>query len=229
MNIENLNKNDKIVLALNSNNRDLLKVLAKETDEDINFNLAKNSNTPIEVLNNLNFNHIYKDNLNENYSFKKYKDLMNDENFSQMYSIKQEAIIKMFKIIDDKEDISIEQYNMFIDLDYNHLLRKIASYEKTPDEILEKLYDLKPNVVDFDLASNPNCPQNILEELYNLKPNVVDYNLAMNPNCPQNILEELTKNEDIRIREKAINHKNYSPDLLEKLIDLNDFESDFER
>ncbi len=226
---ENIIEEQKIDLAQNTTNRKILEILAEENDEDINYKLAGNENTPLEVLKYLRSYDIYDDVLNENYSFKKYKDLMNNENFSKMDSIKQESIIKMFKIIDNKEDISIEQCNIFIKIDYNHLLNKIASYEKTPVEILEKLHNLKPNVVDFDLASNPNCPQNILEELYNLKPNVVDYHLAMNPNCPQNILEELTKNEDIRIREKAINHKNYSPDLLEKLIDLNEFESDFER
>lgn len=174
MKIEDLNKNDKIVLAKNTTNRELLKVLAKENDKDVKYQIARNENTPIEVLENLN-NYIYKDALNENYSFKKYIELMNDENFSKMETIKKEAIIKMFKLINENQSLDEKVCSSFINLNYKPLLKEIASYEKTPIEVLEKL----------------------------------------------------SKNEDEVVRNKAINHKNYSSSLIEKLINLNDFESDF--
>ena len=42
---------------------------------------------------------------------------------------------------------------------------------------------------------------------------------------------KLAEDKDEVVRNKAIDHKNYSPDLLEKLIDINEFDdsNDFER
>ena len=62
---KNLNKNEKIALAQNTTNRELLKILAKENDKDINLKLAGNENTPIEVFDGLKYNYLYKVALNE--------------------------------------------------------------------------------------------------------------------------------------------------------------------
>ena len=136
---EQITKNDKIYLARFSNDRGILGILAIENDEDINKILAENRNTPLEVLKNLSSNDIYKDALNENYSFRQYEIEMEDENFIKMEPIKQEGIIKMFKDIYNQEDLPIEVYNLFIEVDYNPLLHEMASYQKTPQEILNKL------------------------------------------------------------------------------------------
>ncbi len=219
---EQITKNDKIYLARFSNDRGILGVLAIENDEDINKILAENKDTPLEVLKNLSSNDIYKDALNENYSFKKYEEEMNDESFSKMEPIKQEGIIKMFKDIYNQEDLPIEVCNLFINVDYEPLLNKMASYQKTPHEILNKLYDSKSYIVDYHLADNPNCPPNILEELAKRKNDYLNLKLADNPNCPLNILEEFSKTKDenklkyiasnpntpIKILEQLANHEN---------------------
>ncbi len=214
--LKNLNKNEKIALAKNTTNRELLKILAKENDEDINFKLARNENTPLEVFDGLKFNYLYRLALSENYSFKKYDELMNDENFSNMNPIKQESIIKMFKMIDNKEDISIEQYNIFMNIDYEPLLKKIASYEKTPAEILNKLYDLDTNKYDLSLAGNPNSPQNIIEKLAMKGDYFLYINLAGNPNCSQDILKAIAKVNDEYINVKLAENPNCPQDLLKE-------------
>ena len=213
---KNLNKNEKIALAQNTTNRELLKILAKENDKDINLKLARNENTPIEVFDGLKYNYLYKVALNENYSFKKYDELMNDENFSNMNPIKQESIIKMFKMIDNKEDISIEEYNLFININYEPLLKKIASYEKTPAEILNKLYDLDTNKYDLSLAGNPNSPQNIIEKLAMKGDYFLYINLAGNPNCPQDLLKAIAKINDEYINVKLAGNPNCPQDLLKE-------------
>ncbi len=147
---EQKTKNEKIALAQNTTNREILYELAGENDEDINYKIAGNENTPLEVLKYLRSYDIYDDVLNENYSFKKYDESMSDEDFRDMETIKQEAIIKMFRMIDNKEDISIEQCNMFIKIDYKPLLHEIASYEKTPHEILFEISDYEEPSNDFD-------------------------------------------------------------------------------
>jgi hypothetical protein len=196
---EQITSKDKIVLARFSNERGVLGELAKENDENINKILAGKRDTPLEVLKNLSSNDIYKDALNENYSFKKYEELMNDEDFRKRQPIEQETIIKMFRVIDDKEDISNNLCKIFINVDYEPLLYKMASYEKTPTEILNKLYDLDTNKYDLSLAGNPNSPQNIIEGLAMKGDYFLYINLAGNKNCPQNILEELAKIKDEQI------------------------------
>ena len=213
---ENIIEEQKIDLAQNTTNREILKILAKENDEDINYKLAGNENTPLEVLKYLSSNDIYDDVLNENYSFKKYDELMNDENFSNMNPIKQESIIKMFKMIDNKEDISIEEYNLFININYEPLLKKIASYEKTPAEILNKLYDLDTNKYELSLAGNPNSPQNIIEKLAMKGDYFLYINLAGNPNCPQDLLKAIAKINDEYINVKLAGNPNCPQDLLKE-------------
>ena len=213
---------EKIFLAQNTTNRDLLKILAKENDEDINYQIAKNENTPLEVLKYLRSYDIYDDVLNENYSFKKYEELMNDEDFRDMETIKQESIIKIFRMINNKEDISIEQYNIFMEIDYGPLLKKIASYEKTPAEILNKLYDLDTNKYDLSLAGNPNSPQNIIEKLAMKGEYFLYINLAGNPNCPQDLLKAIAKINDEYINVNLASNPNCPQDLLKAIAKIND-------
>ena len=202
---EQENKKEKIALAQNSSNRELLEELARENDEDINYKLAGNENTPLGVLKYLRTYDIYDDVLNENYSFDKYIDLNGYEDFRDMKTIEQESIIKMYRMINNKEDISIEQCNMFIKMDYKPLLHEIASYEKTPHEILNEFYNSRNEYIYYnDLAKNPNCPQNLLEELANKGSLYIKESLLSNENCPKEILEKLKK-EVIEEREKFNN------------------------
>lgn len=214
---EQITKNDKIYLARFSNDRGILGVLAIENDEDINKILAENRNTPLEVLKNLSSNDIYKDALNENYSFKQYEIEMEDEDFRKRHPIEQEGIIKMFKDIYNQEDLPIEVYNLFIEVDYNPLLHEMASYQKTPQEILNKLYDSKSYIIDYHLAKNPNCPQNIFEQLAKRKNDYLNLKLADNPNCPPNILEELSKTKNENMLKYISSNPNTPIEILEQL------------
>ena len=69
----------------------------------------------------------------------KIEELMNDEDFRKRQPIVQETIIKMYRLIDDKEDISINLCKIFINVNYKPLLHEMVSYEKTPIEVLEQL------------------------------------------------------------------------------------------
>ena len=147
----------------------------------------------------------------------KIKELMNDEDFRKRQPIEQETIIKMFRLIDDKEDISINLCKVFINIDYEPLLKKIASYEKTPVEILNKLYDLDTNKYDLSLAGNPNSPQNIIEELAMKGDYFLYINLASNPNCPQDLLKAIAKINDEYINVKLAGNPNCPQNILEEL------------
>ena len=218
---EQITSKDKIVLARFSNERGVLGELAKENDENINKILAGKRDTPLEVLKNLSSNDIYKDALNENYSFKKYEELMNDEDFRKRKPIEQETIIKMFRVIDDKEDISNNLCKIFINVDYEPLLYKMASYEKTPPEILEEFAKNKNYSLMLQVAENPNCPQNILEEFAEraslVKNEFLNSRLAINPNIPIEILEQLSKDESLKVKNIVLNNPSLTREIVENM------------
>ena len=53
--------------------------------------------------------------------------------------MERESIVKMYRLINENQSLDEKVCSSFIKLNYKPLVEEIASYEKTPIEILEKL------------------------------------------------------------------------------------------
>ena len=228
--MNNSMKKEMIKLA-KGNDRIILENLSFQNDEDVDKLLAKNENTPFRVLYSFYLDKKCLNLLQKNFSFTKYIELTKDENFLNLDKMERESIVKMYRLINEGKDLDEKVCSSFIKINYKPLVEEIASYEKTPIEILEKLSKNEDITIRNKVALNKSSTPEILEKLINDEKLFVRYNVAQHPNSTYEILYKLAEDEDEVVRNKAINHKNYSYNLLERLINLNDFDksNDFER
>lgn len=228
MNFENYSMKKEMIKLAKGNDRLILSNLSFQNDEDVNKLLAKNVNTPFRVLYSFYLDKKYLKLLEKNFSFTKYRELTKDENFLNLDKMERESIVKMYRLINEGKDLDTKICSLFININYKPLVEEIASYEKTPIEILEKLSKNEDITIRNKVALNKSSTSEILENLINDEKLFVRYNVAQHPNSTSEILYKLAEDEDEVVRNKAINYKSYSSELLESLIDINDFEVEFE-
>ena len=227
MNFENYSMKKEMIKLAKGNDRIILTNLSFKNDEDVNKLLAKNVNTPFEVLYSFYKDNKYLNILEKNFSFTKYRELTKDENFLNLNQIERESIVKMSRLINEGKDLDEKICSSFIKINYKPLVEEIAFYEKTPIKILEKLSKNEDITIRNKVALNKSSTPGILVNLINDEKLFIRYNVAQHPNSTSEILYKLAEDEDEVVRNKAINHKNYSYNLLERLIDINEFEVEF--
>ena len=229
MNFENYSMKKEMIKLAKGNDRIILTNLSFQNDEDVDKLLAKNVNTPFRVLYSFYLDKKCLKLLQKNFSFTKYIELTKDEIFLNLDKMERESIVKMYRLINEGKDLDEKVCSSFIKINYKPLVEEIASYEKTPIEILEKLSKNEDITIRNKVALNKSSTPDILENLINDEKLFVRYNVAQHPNSTSEILFKLAEDKDEVVRNKAIDHKNYSSSLTERLIDINDFETDFER
>ena len=227
MNFENYSMKKEMIKLAKGNDRIILTNLSFQNDEDVDKLLAKNVDTPFEVLYSFYLDKKYLKLLQKNFSFTKHIELTKDENFFNLDKMERESIVKMYRLINEGKDLDEKVCSLFIKLNYKPLVEEIAFYEKTPIKILEKLSKNEDITIRNKVALNKSSTPDILENLINDEKLFIRYNVAQHPNSTYEILYKLAEDEDEVVRNKAINHKNYSYNLLERLIDINEFEVEF--
>ena len=150
--------------------KDILIELSKDENWRVRENVAKNPNTPIEVLNELS-----KDN-----------ELVNPYGDKE---IEKKPIVKL-GVLDNKNITSdiLESLSK----DKNDIVRRIvAEHPKTPIEVLNKLS--KDSVLIQAVAKNPNTTTEILEKLSEEKCAYIIKTVVNHPNTSKDALSKLSK------------------------------------
>lgn len=102
----------------------------------------------------------------------------------------------------------------FVDLGLSRLTSAIASFAKTPPNLLLKLTEMKSPLADIalwnKLASNPNTPSEALEKLFSLigqskNPTAVDglISIAVHHHTPLSVIEQLSMHPESSVRRAA--------------------------
>ena len=180
--------NEKVELAKDPNTpKEVLKNLSKDEDLDIRESVAKNPNTPIDILTTLS-----KDKnwyvrkcvaLNSNTPIDILTTLSKDTDFDVRFGVAGNP----------NTPINILQE---LSKDKNWYVRMfVAGNPSTPNEILQELSKNEDWVIRTHVAKNPNTPKETLITLSKDNDWGVRYGVAANPNTPKEALITLSKDK----------------------------------
>ncbi len=229
---------------------DILKQLARDTDEYICLFIAKNSYTPSDLLKHLSqrsdyyqYNVLSAVAANPNTPISTLEILATKDNPEV-----QEALIQNPNTpqkIKEKLNLLKQSNSAIVNLDIptekllilakdkNSKTRNLAIFQleniaknsNTPVNIVEDLATIPNTKIMSAIAGNPNTPVRILEDLATEGDRNIFINLLGNPNTPKNILEQLSTeiiNLDTSTLQKIVRKPDISANILEQIAKVSD-------
>ena len=223
-----------------------LRELAKTGDEKVLAAIARNPNTPSELLvelageyldeigNNPALELILFENPNfiEDISYKHFEDfLYKHEKCCSIWL--PDWFFKLAVFHSNYEIRSLIASNFHTPVSYLGKLAKdeheyvrsgVADNENTPSFLLEKLAEDEDSDVRERVGFNENTPISLLEKLAEDESFWVRYSVAYNKNTPINLLEKLVTDPHPAVRSTVAENQNTPISLLEKLTEDEDDE-----
>lgn len=193
--------------VLNANTSAIrLKELSKSLDREVRQAVAKNPNTPPDILVRL---------------FDKFPlQILRNPALSLILLERPDFFTEIYesnKLVFYKHKLPDFFYKWAI-FHVNETIRSaVASSPKTPKCYLEQLSEDKNSFVRLQVAANYNSSTCILKKLALDRDNSVRKSVARNPNVPINILEELARDETAEVRREVATNDNTPFHILAKL------------
>ena len=210
--IDNGSDFDKMEIAKNSDNEDILSLLAKDPSVDVRKAVAANINTPADVLVHLSEDECWvRANvaINPNTSSDVLSRLVNDDYIHTVIGVAHNPNTPI-------ESLS----SLFNNVPNNDILicEALAANVATPPHILSKLASHNEYSVREKAAQNPHTPFDALESLAADVNSRVLNGVALNPVANAELLNIIENNKSTEpfVRISIANHRNTSPELLLK-------------
>ena len=179
------------------------------TKKEINFNIAENASTPIDILVKLSTNKDYQ---------VRYKVAKNpstpEEILSKLARDNNEIVISAVA-----QNLSINEKIANILLEVNNLraLISLAANHRIPSKVLEHLLKQSRRDFDWEIAKNPSTPLKVLSKLAISEDGAFSSNVAMNSAATADLLLQLATDKDASVRWNVAANSNTSVKALDVL------------
>ena len=171
---------------------DILMRLAEDEDGNVRYEVAYNPNTPAEALRRLaddEDSRVKREVAsNPKTPIEALRKLAGDENYNVRYEVARNS------------RTPAEALKYLAEDEDKYLREEVAYHPNTPAEALKYLAEDEDDDVSWGAIQNPNTPVDILRKLADDEDWLVRKGVARNPNTPFDILRKLAKDKDWNVR-----------------------------